>query len=168
MRYNKVAMTDIEVSELGFGTWTLATSWWGGKTDQEAVSLLREACELGVTYYDTADTYGNGRGEWLLAEAFSSSEREKIVIGTKFGYDWKSRAADEQAGHQEAPHDWSLPYLESALHGSLDRLDTDSRPSKASRENPKCWSGAWTGNWVVGGRCLFNARSWCRYCADDL
>ena len=118
-------MTDIEVSELGFGTWTLATSWWGGKTDQEAVSLLREACELGVTYYDTADTYGNGRGEWLLAEAFSSSEREKIVIGTKFGYDWKSRAADEQAGHQEAPHDWSLPFLESALHGSLDRLDTD-------------------------------------------
>ena len=147
MRYSKIAMTDIKVSELGFGTWTLATSWWGGKTDEEAISLLREAFDLGVTYYDTADTYGNGRGERVLAQAFSSSDREKIVIGTKFGYDWKSRVSDKEAGHQEAPHDWSLSFLERALYGSLDRLNTEyidiyqlHNPRLADLEQDHIWT----------------------------
>src|SRR5918993_781429 len=61
MRYRTFPGTEITVSEVGFGTWTLATGWWGEKTDAEAVAMLRRARdEFGVTFFDAADTYGNG------------------------------------------------------------------------------------------------------------
>ena len=125
MRYRTIAGTEVRVSELGFGVWTVATTWWGGHTDASAIRLMRAAFEKGVTLFDTADTYGEGRGETLLRDAFSPGERDQIQIATKFGYDWKARAADQQAGHVEAPHNWDPAFLEQALHDSLDRLGTD-------------------------------------------
>ena len=125
MRYRRIAGTDIDVSEIGFGVWTVAAGWWGDFSDDEAAALMREALDLGITFFDTAETYGNGRGETVLAHAFPGAERDKIVIGTKFGYDWQHRAADEQAGHQEAEHNWDPAFLETALRGSLERLSTD-------------------------------------------
>ncbi|HUF64999.1 MAG TPA: aldo/keto reductase, partial [Gemmatimonadaceae bacterium] len=64
MRYRRFPGTDVTASEVGLGTWTLSTGWWGQKTDEEAVSLLRRALDdHGVTFYDAADAYGNGRSE---------------------------------------------------------------------------------------------------------
>lgn len=125
MRYRRIAATDIEVSEVGFGVWTLASGWWGDYSDGDAVTLLRQAYDRGVTFFDTADTYGNGRGETLLAQAFPGGDRDDIVIGTKFGYDWQARTSRRQEGHREAPHRFDVPFLEQALAGSLRRLDTD-------------------------------------------
>lgn len=125
MRYRTIAGTDISVSELGFGVWTVSTSWWGGKSDEEAIALLREARDLGITFFDTADSYGNGRGETILADAFSPSERADLVIATKFGYDWQNRPDKDEAGHVEAPHRWDAEFLEAALTASLKRLNTD-------------------------------------------
>ena len=125
MRYRRIAGTEIDVSEIGFGVWTVAAGWWGEFSDDEAAALLREALDLGITFFDTAETYGNGRGETVLAHAFPGAERDKIVIGTKFGYDWQHRPADRQAGHQEAEHNWDPAFLEGALRGSLERLGTD-------------------------------------------
>ena len=125
MRYRTVAGTDIRVSEIGFGVWTVSTNWWGERPEAEALALLREAAALGITYFDTADTYGDGRGETILARAFAGAARSEIVIGTKFGYDWKNRPAAEQAGHVEAPHRWDRAFLEGALQESLTRLQTD-------------------------------------------
>lgn len=125
MRYRRIAGTDIEVSEVGFGVWTLAAGWWGDYSDADAVTLLRQAYDRGVTFFDTADTYGNGRGETLLAQAFPGGDRDDIVIGTKFGYDWQARTARRQEGHREAPHRFDPPFLEQALEGSLRRLNTD-------------------------------------------
>src|SRR4051794_20788405 len=71
MRYRSFPGTEIRVSEIGFGTWTLSTGWWGEKTDDEAVEMLRTAQrDYGINFFDTADTYGNGRGESQLARAF--------------------------------------------------------------------------------------------------
>ena len=125
MRYRTIAGTDITVSELGFGVWTLSAGWWGENTAAQAVAMLREARDLGVTFYDTAETYGNGRGETILAEAFTPAERPGLVLATKFGYDWQHRPPDQQAGHQEAPHCWDAAFLADALDGSLRRLNTD-------------------------------------------
>ncbi len=125
MRYRKVANSDVTVSEVGFGVWTVATSWWGEHTDEDAVSMLREARDLGITFFDTADTYGNGRGETLLRDAFPGGERANVVIGTKFGYDWKSRPKEAVAGHQEAPQNWDVSFIENSLNESLERLGTD-------------------------------------------
>ncbi|MGE0135003.1 MAG: aldo/keto reductase [Dehalococcoidia bacterium] len=125
MRYRQIADTGIEVSEVGFGVWTLASGWWGDHSDDDAVTLLRQAYDRGVTFFDTADTYGNGRGETLLAQAFPARDRDDIVIGTKFGYDWQARTARRQEGQREAPHRFDVPFLEQALEGSLRRLGTD-------------------------------------------
>src|SRR3546814_1252099 len=66
------------VSEIGFGVWTVAAGWWGAYTDDEAVALMHRAHDRGVTFFDTADTYGNGRGETILAHAFPGSARDSI------------------------------------------------------------------------------------------
>ena len=55
MRYRTFPGTDLQVSEIGFGTWTLATGWWGEKTDDEAVGMLRRSLdEHGITFFDAA------------------------------------------------------------------------------------------------------------------
>ncbi len=124
MQSREIAHTGVHVSEVGFGVWTLAAGWWGDHSDDEAVALLRRAVDLGVTFLDTADTYGQGRGETLLAQAFPGSARDGITIGAKFGYDWQARDASD-AGHREAPHRFDVPFLEASLDASLRRLGTD-------------------------------------------
>jgi aryl-alcohol dehydrogenase-like predicted oxidoreductase len=123
MRYRKLADTDVTLSEVGFGVWTVAAGWWGDFTDAQAADLLRRALDLGITYFDTADTYGNGRGETILAEAFKG-QRDKIVVGSKFGYDFYSNP-DLNRGQRERPHDWSPTFVRFALEQSLKRLETD-------------------------------------------
>jgi aryl-alcohol dehydrogenase-like predicted oxidoreductase len=108
---------------VGFGLWTVSTSWWGEKTTDEAIALLRRAFDLGITLFDTADTYGNGRGETLLAEALGD-RRAQITIATKFGYDWYTYAG-QRRGQQEIPQDWSPAYARRACEASLARLGTD-------------------------------------------
>src|SRR5215213_4218276 len=73
MKYRTLGGTDIAVSEVGFGVWTVSTGWWGEVDDERSVRLLREARERGINYFDTADTYGSGKGETLLADAFEQS-----------------------------------------------------------------------------------------------
>ena len=63
MRYRTIAGSDVQVSEVGFGVWTMATGWWGQYTDEQSTTLLRQSFDRGITFFDTADTYGNGRGE---------------------------------------------------------------------------------------------------------
>src|ERR687893_380404 len=122
MRYRNLADTDIAVSEVGFGVWTVSTGWWGEVDDDRSVRLLREARERGINYFDTADTYGSGKGETLLADAFGQV-RDEVVISTKIGYDFYNHTA--RRGQQERPQDWSEEFIRFALEQSLKRLDTD-------------------------------------------
>jgi aryl-alcohol dehydrogenase-like predicted oxidoreductase len=125
MKYRTYPNTDVTVSEVGFGLWTTATNWWGEKSDDEAVVLLREAADLGVTLYDAADTYGNGRSEEQLAKAFAG-RRENVVYATKFGYDFYSpQDGEKRRGQAELPHDFSPSFVRKALEESLRRLQTD-------------------------------------------
>jgi aryl-alcohol dehydrogenase-like predicted oxidoreductase len=120
MRYRKLG--DVTVSELGFGVWTLSAGWWGDYSDDEAIALLREAYDKGVTLFDTAPTYGNGRGETLVAQAFGDV-RDNVVYSTKFGYDTEIEWSPE--GHQERPHRVEASFSRRAVEASLRRLDTD-------------------------------------------
>jgi aryl-alcohol dehydrogenase-like predicted oxidoreductase len=123
MRYRTFGQTGITASEVGFGLWTVSTSWWGEKTPEQAIALLRRAFDLGITFFDTADTYGNGLGETLLADALGD-RRPRITIATKFGYDWYHYAG-QRRGQQEIPQDWSPAYARFACEQSLQRLRTD-------------------------------------------
>ena len=122
MKYRNLGNTDIAVSEVGFGVWTVSTGWWGEVVDDRSIRLLRQAHERGINYFDTADTYGSGKGETLLADAFGHM-RDEIVISTKIGYDFYNHTA--RRGQQERPQDWSEDFLRFALEQSLKRLDTD-------------------------------------------
>jgi len=122
MEYRRINGTPLTVSTVGFGVWTVGTTWWGVKERSTGIALLRRAFELGVTFFDTADTYANGDAETILHEALGDV-RDRIVIGSKFGYDIYSNA--ERPGQQERPHDWSPAYLRRAIEGSLKRLGTD-------------------------------------------
>lgn len=122
MKYRSFPGTDIGASEVGFGVWTVATTWWGITDRQGGVDLLRRALDLGITFYDTADTYDDGAAETILAEAFPT-QRDQLTIATKFGYDiYASRPDPNQ---RERPHNWEPLYLRFAVEKSLGRLRTD-------------------------------------------
>ena len=122
MKYRDLGTTDLSVSEVGFGVWTVSTGWWGKIEEPLAVDLLVKAFDYGVNLFDTADTYGLGYGEEILAKALKR-QRHDIVIGTKFGYDFYTH--QEREGHTERPQDFSPEFIRYACEESLRRLDTD-------------------------------------------
>lgn len=82
MNYRELGNTGIKISEVSFGTWAIGGSW--GKTDdQEALRSLEYAMDQGVNFFDTADVYGDGHSEELLAKATKGKE-DPIYIATKF------------------------------------------------------------------------------------
>lgn len=123
MRYRKLGGTDLTVSEVGFGVWTVGTGMWGITDEQVGIRLLERALDLGITFYDSADVYGDGLGETILAKAFRG-KRDRVVMATKFGYDFYTHPG-VQPGQRERPQDWSPAYVRKACEGSLARLQTD-------------------------------------------
>ena len=123
MQYRALGDTGLTVSAVGFGVWTVSTTMWGIEDDAVGLHLLKRAFDLGVTFYDTADVYGDGKGETLLADALGS-RRDEIAIATKFGYDFYT-SPGLQPGQRERPHDWSPAYIRKACEESLRRLKTD-------------------------------------------
>lgn len=124
MKYRTLQGSDRQISEVGFGLWTLSTGWWGNYTDEEAVRLMRLGADLGINLFDAADTYGNGRSEELIAKAFPGAERERIVIATKVGYDFVNHG-EERRGQREIPQDFSPEAIHRAVDAALSRLGTD-------------------------------------------
>lgn len=124
MKYRNLGQTDLMVSEVGFGLWTISTGWWGEVDDDKAVALLQKAYEeYGITFFDAADTYGNGRSEEQLAKAFGNV-REKVVYATKFGYDFYNNDGP-RTGQRELPQDLRPEFIRFACEQSLKRLNTD-------------------------------------------
>src|SRR5256886_4537421 len=124
MRFRTYKNTDLSVSEVGFGMWTVSTGWWGNFTEGEAIALLHKAFDLGITLFDAADTYGNGLSEDLIAKAFPT-RRDEIVIATKIGYDFVNFGNERGRGQREIPHDFSPDALVRATDAALKRLKTD-------------------------------------------
>jgi len=106
MKYRNIPGIDTPISEVGFGVWSVATPWWGVRDDKLGKRLLRAAYEeYGITFFDTGDVYGQGKGETMLAEALEGL-RDKVVIATKFGYDIYAKRGDRHGGHSELPQYW--------------------------------------------------------------
>ena len=83
MKYRNFSDLGWNVSEIGLGCWQIG--WcWGDVSDNEARDLLNEALDKGVNFFDTSDTYGDGRSERFLSEIIKSST-EKIYVTTKLG-----------------------------------------------------------------------------------
>jgi aryl-alcohol dehydrogenase-like predicted oxidoreductase len=120
MRYRRFGTTDLVVSEVGFGTWTLVSDWWGRSDHPHA--MITAALDAGINFIDTAPVYGSdGAGESILAPYLTV--RDEIVITTKCGYD--ITAERRYPGQSERPHDWRPESIRAQCEDSLRRLGTD-------------------------------------------
>jgi aryl-alcohol dehydrogenase-like predicted oxidoreductase len=83
MEYRELGRTGWRVSTISFGAWAIGGTW-GAVRDEESIEALRRALELGVNFFDTADVYGDGRSERLLAK-LKRERKERFYIATKAG-----------------------------------------------------------------------------------
>jgi aryl-alcohol dehydrogenase-like predicted oxidoreductase len=123
MKYRRMPRTDLQLSEVGFGVWTVATTWWGEIPEDQRAALLENAVDLGINFFDTADIYGDGYGEEVLAKVLGH-RRHELVIATKFGYDFYDTLTP-RIGHQERAQKFDPDFVRFACEQSLRRLRTD-------------------------------------------
>jgi aryl-alcohol dehydrogenase-like predicted oxidoreductase len=83
MEYRELGRTGWKVSEISFGTWAIGGAW-GDVDDKESIAALHRSLDLGVNFFDTADVYGDGRSERLLAQ-LRKERRDEFYIATKAG-----------------------------------------------------------------------------------
>ncbi|MBV9212392.1 MAG: aldo/keto reductase [Actinobacteria bacterium] len=121
MRQRRFGTTDLNASEIAFGTWALGSDWWGTTDDPDR--LIGRALDLGVTFFDTGDAYGQGANEEIVGRALARVDRDSIQISTKFGYVLDSQRSQQSEG--ERPQDFSPRHARAALEASLRRLGTD-------------------------------------------
>ena len=83
MKYRSLGRTGWKVSEISFGAWAIGGAW-GDVSDEESMAALNKAVDSGVNFIDTADVYGDGRSERLVAQ-LKKSRKEEIIVATKAG-----------------------------------------------------------------------------------
>ncbi|HXY41293.1 MAG TPA: aldo/keto reductase [Vicinamibacteria bacterium] len=84
MQYRRLGRTDMEVSAISFGAWAIGGTW-GEVDDEQSIAALHAAVEAGVNFVDTADVYGDGRSERLVARLRRERRGQLIYVATKAG-----------------------------------------------------------------------------------
>jgi aryl-alcohol dehydrogenase-like predicted oxidoreductase len=112
MHYHSLGLSDISVSQIGFGCMSISAN-----TEKENTWLLRRAAELGINYFDTADLYDKGMNEMIVGKALKEI-RNKVVLATKVGNQWRNDGSG---------WDWNpgKTYILESAEESLRRLQTD-------------------------------------------
>src|SRR5512141_1632041 len=98
MQKRRLRKSNLEVSALGFGCMGLNHALGPGLPKSQAVAVIREAFELGITFFDTAEVYGPFTNEEIVGEALAPI-RDQVVIATKFGF----KDADSTGGMDSRP-----------------------------------------------------------------
>jgi aryl-alcohol dehydrogenase-like predicted oxidoreductase len=83
MKYRALGRTGWSVSDVSFGAWAIGGAW-GDVSDEESLAALNKAVDEGINFLDTADVYGQGRSERLIAQ-LKASRKDEIVVATKAG-----------------------------------------------------------------------------------
>ena len=128
MNLRTLGKTGRDVSEIGFGAWQIGADW--GEVDEDAaMATLQAAADAGVTFFDTADVYGDGRSERLVGRL--RREREGITVATKMG-----RRADPHA-----PESFTLDAFRGWLDRSRANLGVGPLNLEAGRRLLECLGG---------------------------
>jgi aryl-alcohol dehydrogenase-like predicted oxidoreductase len=114
MNYRELGRTGWKISEISFGAWAIGGSW-GDVSDKDSLAALHAALDGGVNFFDTADVYGDGRSERLMAK-LKKERKEKFYVATKAG-----RRLPKQT-----PEGYSRDNLTSFVERSLRNLGTDA------------------------------------------
>jgi aryl-alcohol dehydrogenase-like predicted oxidoreductase len=115
MEYRDLGRTGWKISSIGFGAWAIGGQAWGGADDGESLRALHRAVDLGVNFIDTADVYGDGHSERIIAR-FRRERREQIVVATKAG-----KRLDPQV-----PSGFNRANLTAFVTRSLKNLETEA------------------------------------------
>lgn len=115
MKYRTLGKTGMKISEVSFGAWAIGGADWGETDDNVSLKALHAAYDSGVNFYDTADVYGMGRSEKLIAR-FKKEIDGEIFVATK-------------AGRKLSPHvgeGYNAKNIQGFIEDSLKNLETDS------------------------------------------
>lgn len=113
MKYEKLGNSDIKISNIGLGSMVFTPNIYGDVDESQSIKVIQKAQNLGVTFIDTADAYGDGQNEQLVAKALGNS-RQDMTIATKVGF---------LKNFQGVSNDPS--YIKKSVDASLQRLNTD-------------------------------------------
>lgn len=117
MELTRIPNIKLPVSRIGLGTWAIGGWMWGGSNEKEAISTIIHALEKGINLIDTAPVYGFGKSEEIVGKALKQyGKREKVVIATKVGLNWKD---------QQIIRDSSKGRIMKEIEDSLRRLQVD-------------------------------------------
>lgn len=117
MRRTKLGETQLELSLVGMGCWSIGGQYWGDDVrDEDSKSAVRAALDVGINWFDTAPLYGNGHADRVLIEALGG-QRNQVVIATKVG------ARTE--GLEHARSELSAAFIRADTEASLARLGLD-------------------------------------------
>jgi len=126
MKYRKLGKNGKEVSTVGFGAWGISGLDWGVTDDAQSKRAIHKALDSGVNFIDTADTYGFGHSETLIASVLKErKDRNNIIIATKAGNNFYP-FIEKGAKTTPSNADYSKDYLISALEKSLKRLGVEA------------------------------------------
>src|SRR5882724_7239406 len=114
MNYRALGRTPWKVSDISFGAWAIGGAW-GNVSDDESLAALNKAIDSGVNFIDTADAYGDGRSERLIAQ-LKKSRKEEIIVATKAGRRLPKQTVEG----------YSRENLNSWIEDSLRNLETDT------------------------------------------
>ncbi len=115
MTYRRLGRTDMRVSRISFGAWAIGSEW-GAVDDETSIGALHAAVDAGVNFIDTADVYGDGRSERLVARLRRERPRDVIHVATKAG-----RRLREQT-----PEGYSRANLTAWIDRSLGNLEMEA------------------------------------------
>ena len=118
MKKRKLGSQGLEASALGLGCMGMS-DFYGSRNDEESLTVLDRAIELGITFWDTADMYGPYTNEELVGKALKK-HRQKVTLATKFGI-VRDPNDPSKRGINGRPE-----YVRSSVEGSLKRLGTDT------------------------------------------
>lgn len=126
MRYTQLGRRGPRISTIGFGAWAIGGRDWGPTDDEVSRRALHAALDAGVTLIDTADVYGRGHSEELIAGVLRERGRGAVIVATKAGNDFYNATAADDQGYGPIRQTYTREYLLFAAEQSLRRLGVEA------------------------------------------
>ncbi len=126
MKYVRLGKRGPKVSTIGFGAWAIGGMNWGKTDDRDSLRALHSALDHGVTLIDTADVYGFGHSEELIAKVIAERGKNNLVIATKAGNDFYNADEKDDQGYGPIKQTYSKEYLIFAAEQSIRRLGVEA------------------------------------------
>ncbi len=126
MKYTKLGKRGPEVSTVGFGAWAIGGMNWGETDDDVSKRALHQTLDQGVTLIDTADVYGFGHSEKLIADVIKERGKNNVIIATKAGNDFYNTSKEDDEGYGAIRKNSKKDYIIWAAEQSLKRLKVDA------------------------------------------